>query len=84
MVGRIKYAMRGMAQKEFAQKLGVSPCTVSTWVNGKYKPQKYMLKKIAEVGKVPLAWLNGEWPVVTNSTYTEPKCQEDQKEQDKK
>lgn len=61
MSSRIKFAMRGKTQAEFAKELGTNTCTVSTWCQGKYEPRRDVLERISKTGNVPMSWLLGEW-----------------------
>lgn len=77
---RIKFAMRGKTQAEFAKEIGVSACTVSTWCQGRYEPRSDGLERIAKVGNVPLSWLMGEWPEQNPPEETSANPQEQQEE----
>jgi DNA-binding XRE family transcriptional regulator len=44
----------GMNQKEWAEKLGVSRMTVSSWEKGRSEPSLNALRKISELSGIPL------------------------------
>jgi len=44
---------KGLKQKWFADKVGVSEVTVSNWVKGKSYPKEEHLRRISEVLDVP-------------------------------
>lgn len=43
-----------MTQAQFAEKIGVSPCTVANWETGKTEPSLANLRKISEVSGIPI------------------------------
>lgn len=43
----------GIKQKWLAENIGVSEVTVSSWCNGKSKPQKKHLEKISKILSLP-------------------------------
>ena len=45
---------KGIKQKWFANKIGVSEVTVSNWCSGKSIPKKEHLQKISELLEVPI------------------------------
>lgn len=49
---------KGVKQKWLAQQIGVSEVTISHWMNGKHKPSKDNLRKIAEVLNIEYELLN--------------------------
>lgn len=51
---------RGMTQREFALKLGVSEVTVSRWLNGERNPSVENLAKMAEVLDTTPSYLLGK------------------------
>lgn len=62
-LGRIIKALRGerwMTQKELAERLSVTPSTVSKWENGVVAPDVFMLRDMAEVFEVSLSDLTGK------------------------
>lgn len=62
-LGRIIKALRGerrMTQKELAERLSVTPSTVSKWENGVVAPDVFMLRDMAEVFEVLLSDLTGK------------------------
>ncbi len=50
---------KGLTQKEVAEKLYISPMSVSRWESGKSYPEYEILPKLAELYGVPLARLFG-------------------------
>lgn len=60
---------RGIEQKKFAQKVGVSDKTVSAWKTGRAKSYTKYLAKIAETLSVPVEYL------VKEGDETELSCQ---------
>lgn len=51
------YACRAnvkMTRVQFAEKIGVSPCTIANWENGKSEPSLANLRKISEVSGIPM------------------------------
>ena len=48
-----------MLQKDFAEKLGVQPNTLSQWINGKRQPDNESLVKISQILKIPVDTLRG-------------------------
>ena len=48
---------RGINQSEFAKKIGVTPTSVSRWMNGKEVPVSNTIDKIAEFFKIHPAFL---------------------------
>ena len=51
------FKAKGIKQKWFAKKLGVSEVTVSNWVQQKTTPTELHLKKISELVGVPIEQL---------------------------
>ena len=58
---------KGLTQKEVAEKLYISPMSVSRWESGKSYPEYEILPKLAELYGVPLARLFGG--AETNTNY---------------
>lgn len=54
---RIRYCLRGDTMSAFAKKLGVAANTVYQWCSGIRTPRVNMMRKIAELGGVSVAWL---------------------------
>lgn len=77
---RIKFAMRGKTQAEFAKEIGVTHGAVNSWCRERYKPSLNLLEKIAKVGNVPLSWLMGEWPEQSQAEEVTTEPQEHKEE----
>jgi len=56
---RLKYALniRGFAQVDLAQYLGISSVSMSSYTNGKFLPDKRRLARMAEFLNVSMRWL---------------------------
>ncbi|WP_270392689.1 helix-turn-helix transcriptional regulator [Butyribacter intestini] len=46
-----------MKQKEWAEKLGVAPSTISNWENGTSEPNLSTLRKISELSGIPMDFI---------------------------
>lgn len=57
--GRLREALKGYSQQEFAQLIGYSPSTISNWINNKDFPPSEVLKKICEKLNCSADWLLG-------------------------
>ena len=65
LADRLRKALRvsGMGVSEIADKLEVGRNTVSTWINGKITPDRFTIKRFAELTDAPYEWLlNGTTP----------------------
>lgn len=51
--------LRGMKQKDIAERTGIAPGTISNYSCGKYEPRDDKLKLIADALRVPIAFLAG-------------------------
>jgi DNA-binding XRE family transcriptional regulator len=47
-----------MKQKEWAEKLGVAPSTISNWENGTSEPNLSTLRKISELSGIPMDFIS--------------------------
>lgn len=54
--------MKQIRQKDIAERTGISDGKISSYVNGRYKPNAEALAKIARALGVDAAWLAGEGP----------------------
>ena len=54
--------MKGVRQKDISYRTGISDGKISSYVNGRYKPNAETLAKIALALGVDAAWLAGEGP----------------------
>ena len=46
-----------LKQREFAEKVGVSPATVTNWELGKTEPDLSQLRTISELSGIPMAFI---------------------------
>lgn len=64
--------LTGMKQADLVRATGYSDGKVSSWVNGKYKPNAEALSKLASALDVPADWLLGkDFPAaeITRTTF---------------
>ena len=59
MIERLKEIRKvlGLNQKQFCQKLGITPVTYSTYETGKIKPRDSVIKAICSIYSVNETWL---------------------------
>lgn len=74
---RIRYCLRGDTMSAFAKKLGVAANTVYQWCSGIRTQRVNMMRKIAELGGVSVAWLmDGQTESVTEPPAADPPAEQ--------
>ena len=66
----IRFYRGTIKQDELAEKLGVTPATISRWENNKNIPNGHMLKKMAEIFNIPIDYLADRMNIVPHTSYT--------------
>ena len=67
--------MKGIRQKDISYRTGISDGKISSYVNGRYKPNAETLAKLALALGVDAAWLAGEGPDDPAAVSTKPEFQ---------